>query len=449
MSAILYNTSSTLIPKFQRNTLQKHFKDSPAHSPPPPSRPKLFTGTKIKDNIDNLSDDVPFKSKSARDSNAYLKELCCSIYPSSLHQKINKLEPTVDLPVHAFVSLILKSFVTSWYGVKIPTSEDQFVTQLFDIVQHLLSYIRNKEMDYECILADDLPMLLGDHIRAMRQSLKDEDVFAHYCHITMHQDECYPEVLTGEFQLYLKSESMLQRTFLNAFFNDFLMGKLLDRTSEPYFVLRAVTDICRHTRQKTKQNKQVSVIFSSQSLKNAAAIVGKILTSVTSMSRGTGYESKTPFSYRYLFTFLFTDLLRFPNRKPYLYAVGKSLQYWTAKSTFLDKSMQYLFAKVVSSRISDEKKVRQMFLNLRKMIFPHDNKMGSGTIIPTGEAFERIKSEFKLEVWHTLQRHRMDVLLNVTESDIEEWTNIICQDKRCNKLLVFRILDCIMAYTKP
>lgn len=446
---ILYNTSSTLIPKFQRNTLQKQFKESPARSQTSPSGPKLFARTETDDKIDAISDDVPFQSKSARDSDAYLKELCCSVYPCSLHQRINKLEPTVDLPVNAFVSLILKSFITSWYGVKIPTSDDQFITQLFDIVQDLLSYVRNKEIDYECILADDLPMLLAEHIRAMRQSLKNEDVFTHYTRITMHQDEYYSNVITREFQYYLKSESILQRTFLNSLFNDLLMGKLLDRASEPYFVLRAITDICRHTRQKTKQNRQDGFICSSQNLKNAAAIAGRMLTSMVSMNRKTGHESKTPFSYRYLFTFLFTDLLRFPNRKPYLYAVGKSLQYWTAKSPFLNKVMQDLFSKVVSSRISDEENIRRWFLNVRKMIFPHDNKMGAGTIIPTGEAFEKIKLEFRLELWDALQWHRMDIFLNVTKSDVEEWTNILCQDKRCNKLLIFKILDCIMAYTKP
>lgn len=445
MSAILYNTNSSLIPKFQKYDLLKQSKESP-NTIPASKTPSLNDRSDgSREDVLN-SADIPFRSDNFKESDAYLKELCCSIYPVSLHSTINQMTSMTDLKVNAFFGLIFKNFVCSWYGPKIPTSDDQFIIHLFKEVQGLIIFIRTRAIEYESLLADDLPKLLSDHIDAMKRVRNDEDIYKAYCNFTGYESGYYPATITGVVKSGLDNDSQLQSTFLDSLFNSLLFGKIADRIAEPYYLLRAISSICSPLLLRHSRSKQLGQNRSPGIINRCATKLRKTCSELSILiqnSKGTTAVAKVPLPYRYIFTFISCDILKLPSRRPYLYAIGKTLQFWSAKSAILNKIMHHLFKNVVEDRFLNENTIGKLFSCLRQLLFPNDNMMGPGTMIPTGEAFETVKEECRADLREVLKSQH---LLGLDEKDGFEWIEILCKDKACNKILFFKILDCILAH---
>lgn len=435
MSAILYNTNSSLIPKFQRYRQRRGSPDAAS----PLSRPGA------SQNGPDL--DVPFESVHEKNSDAYLQELCCSVYPTSLHRRVRKLNPTNGLPVHAFMCLIWKNFVTSWYNVKIRATDDRFMVQLFELVDEIVLRLKMVDVCYESLLADELPLLLSEHMNAMRLCLRKDNVYKCYCQLTFYEDNYYPQVLSNYLLSSVRCDSSLETTFLQGLLNDLLLGKILDKITEPYYVVAAINKICDawETRRCLAQDKADRGAF--QRLKRGIARVGQTIALLTSMNKNSGDALSRPFPYMRGFTLVFVDLLKFPQRKPYLYALGKTLQYWSAKSKSLNAIMQNLFFNVVTRSLRDMS-VRSASESLRLAVFPNDNKLGPGKDIPVGKEYEEFVSASIEKQWRLVNSLGLNSVLGIDRAQIEELNEMIGRDKRCNKLLVFRIIDCLLAHTK-
>lgn len=433
--SILYNTSSSLVPKFQRHNLLRQQRDAS-----PASQDDATSGSTA------VGDDVPFESRQEKNSDGYLRELCGSVYPGSLHGRIAKLDPLVDLPLQAFMSLVWQNFISSWYGVKVTTCDDRFMVQLFDVVQSIAARLKLTHLEYESFLADDLPTILSEHVHAMRASIDEDDVYGRYCQLTSYKHGYYPQLLTNCILTSAPGSSTLQLTFLQALFNELLLGRIMDRICEPYFALSAIRKLCRQLEAKRQLKDEQPKIGSVQKLKNWITAAGRTIALMTSM-KPPAETLSIPFPYINAFTFIFVDLLKLPNRKPFLYAIGKTLQYWSAKSKSINAILQNLFINLVKRRVSRDTGIRQLFVSLRVALFPEDNKMGMGTIVPEGDAFETFKSACLDEFWQTIRSFRLDSSLGVNENDVKRAIDIICREKRCNKLLFFNIIDCLLAHT--
>ncbi|KAI9703639.1 MAG: hypothetical protein M1836_007409 [Candelina mexicana] len=106
---------------------------------------------------------------------------------------INELLPPltssndVDLQLYAFIAIIIKDFVYSWYS-KI-TPDQGFVDEVIQIIAHCSRALeqRLRNVDIEALVLDEIPQLLEAHIVAYRT--------AHY---PLHPDPMAPEPL----QLY-------------------------------------------------------------------------------------------------------------------------------------------------------------------------------------------------------------------------------------------------------
>ncbi|KAI5465593.1 PXA domain-containing protein [Mariannaea sp. PMI_226] len=74
----------------------------------------------------------------------------------------------VDLQLYAFLAIILREFVQSWYG-KI-TSDENFVAEIIHIIAHCSRALeqRLRKVDVESLLLDEIPDLLDKHITAYR-----------------------------------------------------------------------------------------------------------------------------------------------------------------------------------------------------------------------------------------------------------------------------------------
>ncbi|AQZ17310.1 YDR179W-A [Zygosaccharomyces parabailii] len=413
--SILYNTNSSLIPKFQRNNLHRETQYV--------SRPN-----------------VAFNSKYEKNSDEYLKELCDSVWPKSLRTRIGRMNK-MELAVNSFAALMVRNFM-GWYGTKIPTSDDQFLILLFDLIQDLTAGLRDMHIDYECLLADELPMILSEHLKVMRRVWKEQNPFEQYCKLTLYQDE-YPQLITRHLKLPLENGSCLQSDFLEALFDDLIWGKVMDRALEPYFILHAITKLSVKTSDKHVH------YWSLQKLKQAIASSGKILARMFSVDKKQAARQQQqqlrPFLHRYAFTFLLEDLSMLHHRKPGLFAIAKTLQYWATKSSSIDVILHNLFYNFITTRLTDRSNWQHFFLTLRQLLFPNDSEMGPSANIAVGAEFEALKIEARDKLWQVIQSKYLDLLLGTTQGDVNEWIEILSKDKRCNKLFCFRIINCLLA----
>jgi hypothetical protein len=70
----------------------------------------------------------------------------------------------VDLQLYAFLAIILRDFVQSWYG-KI-TPDETFVAEIIQIVAHVTRALeqRLRKVDLESLVFDELPDLFDRHV---------------------------------------------------------------------------------------------------------------------------------------------------------------------------------------------------------------------------------------------------------------------------------------------
>lgn len=256
MSTILYNTNSSLIPKYQRNNLLKSNKvRSRSSLTNNQAQDKLHTSNK-----DASSNNLPiFNSPHEKNSVKYLQQLCRSIYSESLHQRINQLKPSPDLQINAFVALIFQNFVKSWYGVKIPTDDDEFITELFNLLQNMIQYLANRindgSIDWEALLADDIPVIISKHIHGIRECKlnlsNNETTYTKYCKLTLFEEDKYPYIITDFLKKTIgNTDSMLQSSMLDSLFNVLLLNHIMDSIVEPYYVLDGINKVCSKLKAK-------------------------------------------------------------------------------------------------------------------------------------------------------------------------------------------------------
>lgn len=411
--SILYNTNSSLIPKFQRHGLIRSHR------------------------VESKRSDE-FHSQHIKDSDEYLRDLCCSNWPSSLHGRIQKFDG-LELSINSFCSLIMRNFL-GWYGVKVPTQDEQFPTLLFDLIQDTITYWKKCEMDFEELLCDQLTVILSNHISAMQKLINGELLcFSDYCNLTLYHGH-YPDVITKRLKKPLDNRSELQSTFLNALLDDLLLGEILDKVLEPYYLLQALTKLPEEPLDKPRT---VHHSWSFQTILDSIASLGGFISRMTGKSETRNY--KRPFLYRHIFTFLLQDVLRIHDKKPFLFALFKSLQFWNFSFKPMDKILHNIFQNTITAKIMTPFIWQKLFINLRHTLFPHDTEMGPGTEIPTGETLEASKLEARAKLWKFIQSKRIHLFLGTTQDDVHQWIEILSKDKRCNKLLCFRIFDCVLA----
>ncbi|KAL6895964.1 PXA domain-containing protein [Trichoderma longibrachiatum] len=76
----------------------------------------------------------------------------------------------VDLQLYAFLAIIMRDFVQSWYG-KI-TTDETFVPEILRIIAHCTTALeqRFRKLDLESLLLDEIPELLDKHATARRMA---------------------------------------------------------------------------------------------------------------------------------------------------------------------------------------------------------------------------------------------------------------------------------------
>ena len=440
MSTILYNTNSSFIQRYQRNNTLRHNKKLSINN----------SGTTSTANAtDGIEDDDPFQSKWTKDTPEYLQELCCAYFPSSLHQRIRNLKISPDLEVISIVALIYKNFISNWYGIKIPTKDSQLATELFNIIERLISFLRISNIDVKSIALDEFPALMSTHICTLRmidkKNSSPDQIYKKYCQLTLYEEDTYPYVITNLIQISLKNSSLLQGTFIDAILNQLLLGRVFDSISEPYYVLRGISKVCNKIikRKTTKVAPRHESIWVSMKLKLNKIM--KIITYISSYDNKNDAKSQDSLFNRYFFHAWVVDLFQLQSKKPLLYSFLTTVQKLGSKSMLITSISNNIIDHLIEKKVMNSSTATSLARLIRHTLFPNDNNMGPRTIIPTGDEFETFKSGRVEELWEVCQLYKASLLLNVTKSDVNGFIEAICTNKECNKLLFFRMIDCLLA----
>ncbi|EDO16401.1 hypothetical protein Kpol_1030p9 [Vanderwaltozyma polyspora DSM 70294] len=447
MSTILYNTSSSYLQKYQKSNIYR--KQGRANSPlSQRTQEASIEESDIATQLDQ------FASKEKKNSDEYLRELCLSIYPTSIASEIIDLNPHLELKIHAFVSLLIKNFIKSWYGSKIPTHDVQFTVELFNLTKQVIDYFNTSVIDFESLITDDIPLLLSHHIKNISEILKQENedgLFKPYCESIHYSENYYPEVITSHLLNLSNSDSMLEYAFLNSLFNDLLFGRVLDNISEPFYILHGINKISeKYLNKKDIQSnkwfklKQLLIRFNLTYWKLKLLQVINFIKSLTNISR-IHTPSRT-FLDRYLLSLIFIDILQVDAKKPILYSMAKYFQFWLISIPFLNFALDYHIHNLFIRQIINKSACSQIFILLRELIFPNDSTMGPPREIPIGEEYDQLKQTCISNLWQVIRINNLDNVLALTHTDVDNFITIITASKDCNKILIFQIVDSLLTY---
>ena len=440
MSSILYNTNSSFIQRYQRNNLrQNRFTQS-----------NYINKGQSSSGTGGLPSGEPFTSKYEKDTPKYLEELCTSCFPTSLHQRIHNLKVSPDLEIIALASLVYKNFISTWYGPKIPTKDDQFPTEVFNLIERLISFFRQSNIDFKTVILDEYAVLLSNHINAIR-ALNDATEYRHvfyekYCQLTLYDEETYPYIITALVQESLHSDSTLQNTFIDGMFNELLLGRTFDSLSEPYYLLRGISKLCSKLIQGKlkKQNPKRLSYWGNFKAKINTLIKG--INYVSSVNSRIGISPSTPLTGRYIFHTLFVDLFQLEIKKPLLYYTLRCFKELSTWSSIFSNISNNAVDNIIQKKVTNNPAISSYFRLIRHTMFPSDNLMGPRTIIPTGEEFEAFKKERVSEISAVLELYNISGLLSVSKDQVSDFVECISISQKCNKLLFFRLIDCLLAH---
>ena len=477
MNTIRYNTNSTLIQRFQRN---ERFKEEIANNRKTATSYENNSSDKQEDthqhnndnndndNVDNtngIEQDPAFISSFPKNSIPYLKELCLSIYPKSIHKQINELSSLNDgsLEFHSLLALIVKNFIKHWYGPKIYTDDPELIETLFKIFYNLTTFIRkrNGSIDMIQFLLNDVPVIIYEHIDAVKQLNRhyiiDSARYEMYCNSLMIENDRYPFIITDLIKYNLSCASVLQNTFLDSLFNQFLLGRILDTCCEPYYFLRMLIKVSdrildEENYSMMNQNKNYyKALFDTVQSKISKIFRGLIklysnLTNGSNKIKATSNGNSVMNSY--LWTLITINILSLDNKRPLFYICFCYIRHFILLSKSINQSVDSIFIEnLLWGQVLTTKNIKRLLNSIRTLLFPNDNLMGPNTIIPTGEEFESFKLQCINKLIKVMELKKLDSILGVTQNDIKYFIDIICQeDKKINKILLLRIIDCFIAH---
>ncbi|AJU85250.1 hypothetical protein H785_YJM1208D00416 [Saccharomyces cerevisiae YJM1208] len=460
MPTILYNTNSSLITKYRRPNASNQYKGFLSKKGHTRLSSKSSGDIWEKDcnHTKNSGNDVSFESEFEKDSVEYLRDLCFSIYPNSLHQKIRSIEALPDLQVNSFIALIFQNFVKSWYGIKIPTDDSKFLTELYNLVQDLITYLKSSKINYHALLLDYIPCLLSSHLKALNDSSQNNDlVYEQYCKLTLYDSKRYPMLFIEIIQSKMSTKSLLQRSFLDSFLNELVFGHIFNSIAEPYYLLEGLNKICIRIKLNSAGNTRNEVTHGKpkcdpwlfvSNVKHKILQMTRLLaysTSTEAANMNTAEIQETAFLQRYIFTFFTDDFFKLSMRKPFLFSICRTLQHWICKSNALNRVMYRTFDNIVQTKITSPVTIGNLFSLLRHSLFPNDNMMGPPRVLPVGDAFLEFREECISNLWDICMTYKLDHILAIKRSDIADLIICISKNRDCNKLLIYRIIDCVIA----
>lgn len=424
MSEILYNTNSTFISKFHQQqqkitsdiVVQKKNARTPSEGPPK---------------------DIPFRSQFPKETDEYLKDLCKSIYPETLRPRIDSITTSSRLNFHALVALVVKSFVLSWYGVKITTidySKDEFLTSIFNVADETylsLCEAIETRANMEQFILEQLPLVISSHLRILRELSRNDCELLNienYCKLNCipsgsYLQDCYSNLILKNFT---PNKSIVQETFLDSILQNLVFGSILESISNTFYILELLNTII------TKLNDTKRDGASAQQNKNN---VKKTTTTPLFNQRTSEFKS-------ILLSLVLMDILQLPTRNPIWFSIlslmAKLALYIPFLKSFLEQKTHHYLDNLLAGLLDASYLMRK----LRNNLFPNDNMMGQRRIIPEGKELEQYKKQVIQNITSYFKKnHLLQTALMITEEQITDFVNLISLDNQCNQIFLLQLME--------
>ncbi|SCU81832.1 LADA_0C01332g1_1 [Lachancea dasiensis] len=399
MSTILYNANSSLVPRFQRKVKLKN------------------------DPIAAQVGGASFESSHAKNSPEYLRELAQSVYPDPLRSRITQMDYH-RLTVHAFFALVFKNFVSSWFGPKIPSTNQDFLTDLFSAVDQLIDHFENHSFDWERLVLDDIPFVIIRHFQVFKEG---SNSFA--------RDPAFLNASSFICSL-ANSESKLEATLLKSLYENLICGKILNSIANPDLVLEVLNKLLTSVNQRSQSSPV-----------NVKRKTGDLKLMFSSLFQGQSpRQLQRPFAYRYLFTCL-KKMTSFERRRPLLYCICKYGQQIAIKLPVVDRIMYRLFRENIVDRVSTRSRASLIFNKLRQLVFPTDICMGPPRVALNEAQRQALRLECQQNLHKLVSQYRIDLFLGLTDKDLHDFVALLSMDQRSNRDLMQRILTCVVAHS--
>lgn len=412
MSAILYNANSSLVSRYQRKEKSRGETD--------PSQ----------------SENDKFQSRYEKDSPEYLRDLCRSVYPKQVHNQIDKLEDA-SLAAHSFFALVFQNFVSSWFGTKIPSSDPEFLIELYRVIELLTTHFKNYEFDWEKLILDDLPVVISHHVKTAREVGYDSAKYDTMCKLSKYSSYDRFEI-SDYISSLLGGESKLQDTFVWSLYGGLLCGKVLHGIAAPSLILEIINNASQTLLAKVELQSTRREVVNTLSWRQKVDLL-RSLISTSKNEKAPGVHK--PFLHHYIFT-LFKNLTKFEQRRPLLYLICKYGQALIARQPIVDRSLRNAFHNFVKGHIQTSR----LLLKLRRLVFPYDNTMGPPRVILSEEQMHVLRLECGDNLWRLLQQYKLDKITGLHNKDIQEFVAAISTDQKMSALLLERITACFIAH---
>ncbi|SCU89528.1 LAME_0E04060g1_1 [Lachancea meyersii CBS 8951] len=400
MSTILYNANSKLVSRFHRKV-------------------------KLRNELNvDFSDEPSFKSSHPKNSPEYLRELCKSVYPESLHSNFTDMAIS-RLSVHAFFALIVQNFVKTWFGTKIPSTDPEFLCELFAIVQRLVVHVENYEVSWEQLILDDLPLVVFEHFQALKTNG------------LVYSRENSSSATADYICSLLRSESTLEAVFVRSLYVNLLCGKILHSIAEPYLTLEILNKVARSKLENL--HSEPSSIFE----KISSTIT--VVRSALKFHRQGPQQLWRPFTHRYFFTCA-RRLIRFEQRRPFLYCLCKYTEAAAAKIPGFDRFMYRLFQTNVADKLSSGPQVAHIFVALRQLVFPRDTVTGPPRPVFDDHKKKLLREECEQNFYQLLASYKIESIVGLTVTDVKNFVSTISADQCANAQLLERLVACVIAH---
>ncbi|CUS07607.1 unnamed protein product [Tuber aestivum] len=212
----------------------------------------------------------PFRSSPApavdKSAIALIRRVLCYHAPplTPLEQLLPALtsSPEVDLELYAFLAIIFRDFIYSWYS-KI-TTDNAFVDEIIAVVAHCSRAIeeRIRKVDLEPFLLDEIPSFIENHVRDYRLALSRHGTPVSP-HLTVreifHNFQPHPALSSSpdSEKLYLKLvssgilavllptedlESDCERSLVREVLSGMVLWNVVDSLSEPHIIHEMITN---------------------------------------------------------------------------------------------------------------------------------------------------------------------------------------------------------------
>ncbi|KAI5793462.1 PXA domain-containing protein [Pyronema domesticum] len=192
------------------------------------------------------------------------RNLCAHSTPTTpLEELLPALSSSanVDTQLYAFIAIIIRDFVTSWYS---HVSQDHtFTDEIVALIAHCTRSLeeRMRKLDLEVLLLDEIPAILEAHVRdfrtasdrvstALAPNLTLPELFRSYQpHPASDNERLYLKLLSNNIlSVLLPSEDLesgCERSLLREIVANIILGNILDKLSEPFALYEIITSLLR------------------------------------------------------------------------------------------------------------------------------------------------------------------------------------------------------------